>query len=68
MMMRYWDKVEYLCLLLQIKGIDFFELTFLVAVNTGLVAPTDPDIPTSWKKKVALLACKAAWESAGPAG
>lgn len=32
--MLYLEKVEYLCFLLQVKGIDFFELTFLTTVST----------------------------------
>lgn len=31
--MLYLEKVEYLCLFLQVEGVDFFELTFLITVS-----------------------------------
>lgn len=53
---------------LEIKRVDFLEFTFLfIHVSTFLASREDSQL-TSWKKNVALFACKADWESIAPFG
>ena len=55
-----------LSFLLEVKRIDLIELSFLGPCQLPSVGKMLLPL-TSWKKKVALLACRAAWESAGAA-